>query len=81
MNTSGATAQNGVCWDNVKGMPIDGLYTRRQATATRFVTVLEPYKSQRVLSSLSAERDAAHTKVRMKFVDGHEISIDFDDLR
>jgi hypothetical protein len=41
------TAQTGACWDNVRGLAVDGLYVRRRAKTTRFVTTIEPSPSPR----------------------------------
>jgi hypothetical protein len=72
------TAQTGVCWDNVKGMPVDGLFVRRQASSTRFVTVLEPYLTQRPLKEISVANDNAATKVTLQFTAGGTKQITFD---
>jgi hypothetical protein len=64
------TAQTGACWDNIKGKPIDGLFARRHAKSTRFVTVLEPYKTERLLKDISVRNDGPQTQVVLKFMDG-----------
>jgi hypothetical protein len=51
------TAQTGVCWDNVRGLPVDGLFVRREGTAARFVTVLEPYRPEPRLTGVTVRHD------------------------
>jgi hypothetical protein len=72
------TAQTGVCWDNVRGLPVDGLFARRQGKSTRFVTVLEPYQSQPVLKGIIISHAGARTTVKLNFINGtsREVSVD-----
>ena len=65
------TAQTGACWENVRGLPIDGLFTRRQGKNARFITVLEPFKSTARIKSVTTTADA----VRLLLLDGSERAI------
>jgi len=72
------TAQTGVCWNNVKGLPTDALFTRRQGNSARFISVIEPYTTQRNVKDISARNDGDKTTVLFQFVDGQKREITFD---
>jgi hypothetical protein len=72
------TAQTGVCWENTRGLAVDGLYARRQEKTTRFVTVLEPYQSNHRLTNVSVQHAGAETRVKLQFADGTNRDVTFD---
>jgi hypothetical protein len=72
------TGQTGVCWENTRGLAVDGLYSRREGKAARFVTVLEPYKAAHVLKSISSSDKGDGTMVTLVFAAGNRREINFD---
>ncbi len=60
------TAQTGICWGDVRGLPVDGLFTRRSGKSTRYVTVLEPFKGTPGVGSIALDGDA----LKLTFADG-----------
>lgn len=72
------TGQTGVCWENTRGLAVDGLYVRREGKTARFVTVLEPYKSTRVLKSVSTSDKGNATTIKLVFAAGNQREITFD---
>ena len=71
-------AQTGICFDNVRGAAVDGLYTRREGKAARFVTVLEPTRGERLVRRAAARTDPTRSVVELDLADGTQASILFD---
>jgi hypothetical protein len=65
------TAQTGICWENVKGLPITGLYTRTEGKTARFVSVLDPHKGAAHLSSVRRDGD----RITLRWADGTEHTV------
>ena len=72
------TAQTGICIENERGAAVDGIYTRRQGTFARFVTVLEPYRTARILKSAVVKNEGERTSIELEAVDGKGVRIIFD---
>lgn len=71
-------ATTGICWDDLTGAPVQGLYARREGKVARFVTVLEPYRTNRVVKAVGSSEDAGKTAVALTFTDGQALRIVFD---
>jgi hypothetical protein len=70
------TAQTGICWDNIRGLPIVGVYTRVEGRAAHFVSVLDPSKGTPRVKSLRSNAD----KITIDWIDGtsHTIRVRSD---
>ena len=64
------TAQTGICQGQFWGAPVDSVFIRRQGKTTCSVSVMEPYKNNRLLKDLAASSDGKTTTVRLTFADG-----------
>jgi hypothetical protein len=70
------TAQTGICWDNIRGLPIVGVYTRVEGRAAHFVSVLDPSRGTPRIKSLRSNAD----KITIDWIDGtsHTIRVRSD---
>jgi hypothetical protein len=71
-HTLAYSAETGICWDNIRGMPIVGVYTRTEGRTARFVSVLDPSKDEPRLRSLDLDGE----KVVLQWIDGTTRTID-----
>ncbi|HTL29495.1 MAG TPA: hypothetical protein VL282_09740, partial [Tepidisphaeraceae bacterium] len=59
-------AQTGICWDNIRGMPVVGTYMRAEGRNARFVSVLDPSKSEPRVKSVRSDGD----RIALDWIDG-----------
>ena len=60
------SAQTGICWDNIRGLPVVGTYTRIEGKTARFVSVLDPSKAAPRVRSFRSDAD----KIVVQWIDG-----------
>lgn len=65
-HTLAYSAETGICWDNIRGLPIVGVYTRTEGRTARFISALDPSKDEPRLRSLNSDGE----KIILQWLDG-----------
>ncbi|MBS3762519.1 MAG: hypothetical protein KGZ25_04345, partial [Planctomycetes bacterium] len=64
------TARTGICWNAVRGRPVDSIFTRREGRSARFVTVLEPHREGSRVDTVKLKAERNKTVLQLRWRDG-----------